>query len=80
MIKRILLPVVAASALAFCGTAANAKRFHSVDMTDEETKAYCKANPDNCETTIDWGMSAVLTIGGTLFASALGSAFNSSDE
>ena len=39
-----------------------ARRVHVIDSTDPETKAYCKANPDNCETRINWGT----TIGWTL--------------
>ena len=35
----------------------------SIDITDAETAAYCKANPDNCETVIDWGATLGMWFG-----------------
>ena len=37
------------------------RRVH--DITDAETKAYCRANPTHCKKTIAWGPTLGMTFG-----------------
>ena len=75
--KRILfLSLAAAATIAvFAPEPADASR-RVIDLTDSETKAYCRANPDNCETKIHWGGTAFGLVGLPLiigfFRSAIG--------
>ena len=48
-------PLVLAGSLLLTTGPAEARRVHVLETTDAVTKAYCKANPDHCETRINWG-------------------------
>lgn len=71
--KRILFPALAACSFAITPIDANARRVHVMDSTDPATKAYCKANPDKCETRINWGSSIGYTVGIFVFMALLAS-------
>jgi len=71
--KKLLLASAAASALFLFPVEAEASgrfRVHT-SYPDKETELFCKANPDKCESKIDWGSS----IGGTLVGVAILSVF-----
>ena len=60
--------------LVFSGGEAEAsRRFQThTSYPDKQTEIFCKANPDKCESKIDWGAS----IGGTILGTAILTGFS----
>ena len=51
---------------------AEARRVHThTSYPDQQTEIFCKANPDQCETKINWGASVGGTLLGTAFLTGL---------
>ena len=61
--KRHALGWFAAAALITAIGSADPAYARKFDITDAETKAYCKANPDHCERRIAWGPTLGMTFG-----------------
>ena len=76
--KRHALGWFAAAALVTAiGSAdpAHARRIHSFDATNAETKAYCSKNPTHCKRSINWPASIGLTLGPALVIGFIRSIF-----
>jgi hypothetical protein len=64
----ILFGAALGALLILSGGDAEARRFRShTSYPDKETEIFCKANPDQCESKIDWASS----IGGTVLGTAI---------
>ena len=63
MKKHTLGWFAAAALVAVIGSADPAHSGRVYDITDAETKAYCKANPTHCEKSIAWGPTLAMWIG-----------------
>ena len=63
MKRTLLLSLAAAATVAVFAPEPAEARKRVFDLTDPETKAYCRANPTHCKKSIAWGPTLGMWIG-----------------